>query len=30
MIGLCLVKARYAIPTWTRTVALVKEHWALL
>lgn len=29
MIGLCLVKARYAIPTWTRTVALVKEHWAL-
>jgi hypothetical protein len=29
MIGLCLVKTRYAIPTWTKTVALVKEHWAL-
>lgn len=29
MIGLCLVKARYAIPTWTKTVALVKEHWGL-
>ena len=29
MVGLCLVKAVYAQPTWTRTVALVKEHWAL-
>jgi Transposase domain (DUF772) len=29
MIGLCLVKARYGIPTWTKTVELVREHWAL-
>ncbi|HEV7482136.1 MAG TPA: transposase [Solirubrobacterales bacterium] len=29
MVGLCLVKARYAHPTWTKTVALVREHWAL-
>jgi Transposase DDE domain/Transposase domain (DUF772) len=29
MVGLCLVKARYALPTWTKTVALVREHWAL-
>ncbi len=29
MIGLCLVKARYALPTWTKTVALVAEHWKL-
>jgi hypothetical protein len=29
MVGLCLVKARYALPTWTKTVALVGEHWAL-
>ena len=29
MVGLCLVKARYAVPTWTKTVALVGEHWAL-
>lgn len=29
MIGLALVKARYALPTWTKTVALVGEHWAL-
>lgn len=29
MIGLCIVKSRYALPTWTRTVALVAEHWAL-
>ncbi len=29
MVGLCLVKAMYALPTWTRVVALVKEHWAL-
>ncbi len=29
MIGLALCKSLYAIPTWTKTVALVKEHWAL-
>jgi Transposase domain (DUF772) len=29
MIGLALAKSLYAIPTWTKTVALVKEHWAL-
>jgi Transposase DDE domain/Transposase domain (DUF772) len=29
MIGLCLAKSLYAIPTWTKTVALVGEHWAL-
>jgi Transposase domain (DUF772) len=29
MIGLRLAKSLYAIPTWTKTVALVKEHWAL-
>lgn len=29
MIGLCIVKARYALPTWTKTVALVREHWGL-
>jgi len=29
MVGLCLVKAMYALPTWTRVVALVKDHWAL-
>jgi len=29
MIGLCIVKSRYALPTWTRTVALVREHWGL-
>jgi hypothetical protein len=29
MIGMALVKALYAIPTWTRTVALVREHAAL-
>lgn len=29
MVGLCLVKARYAVPTWTTTVALVQEHWGL-
>jgi Transposase DDE domain/Transposase domain (DUF772) len=29
MIGLCVVKARYALPTWTKTVALVCEHWGL-
>ena len=26
---MCLVKAIYALPTWTKTVALVREHWAL-
>ncbi len=29
MIGLALCKSLYAIPTWTKTVALVREHWAL-
>jgi hypothetical protein len=29
MVGLCLAKSLYAIPTWTKTVALVREHWAL-
>lgn len=29
MVGLCLVKSVYALPTWTRTVALVGEHWKL-
>ncbi|MGN6276308.1 MAG: transposase [Solirubrobacterales bacterium] len=29
MVGLCLVKARYALPTWTKAVALVREHGAL-
>ena len=29
MIGLSLVKAKYALPTWTKAVALVREHWAL-
>lgn len=29
MVGLCLVKAAYSLPTWTRVVALIKEHWAL-
>lgn len=29
MIGLCIVKARYALPTWTKTVGLVREHWVL-
>ena len=29
MAGLCLVKSLYALPTWTKTVALVREHWAL-
>src|SRR5215211_6197616 len=26
MVGMALVKSLYAIPTWTRTVALVNEH----
>jgi Transposase DDE domain len=29
MVGMALAKSMYAIPTWTRTVALVKEHPAL-
>jgi hypothetical protein len=29
MVGLALAKSLYALPTWTKTVALVKEHWAL-
>lgn len=27
--GMALAKSLYAIPTWTKTVALVREHWAL-
>jgi hypothetical protein len=30
MIGIALAKSIYAIPTWTRTVALVREHAGLL
>jgi hypothetical protein len=29
MVGLALVKSLYTLPTWTRTVALVREHAAL-
>ena len=29
MVGVALVKSLYAIPTWTRAVALVREHAAL-
>src|SRR5207247_4106600 len=29
MVGMALAKSLYAIPTWTRTVALVNEHDAL-
>lgn len=29
MIGVALAKSIYALPTWTRTVALVREHVAL-
>lgn len=29
MMGMALAKSMYAIPTWTRTVALVREHTAL-
>jgi transposase, IS5 family len=29
MIGLCLVKSLYAIPTWTKVVELVADHWKL-
>lgn len=29
MVGLALAKSLYALPTWTKTVALVAEHWKL-
>ncbi len=29
MVGMALAKSLYSIPTWTRTVALVREHAAL-
>ena len=29
MVGLTLVKSLYALPTWTRTVALVRDHAGL-
>jgi hypothetical protein len=29
MVGAALIKSLYALPTWTRTVALVREHAAL-
>jgi hypothetical protein len=29
MVGLALAKSLYALPTWTKVVALVGEHWAL-
>jgi hypothetical protein len=29
MVGMALAKSIYAVPTWTRTVALVREHAAL-
>ena len=29
MVGLALVKSLYALPTWTRTVALVRDHAGL-
>ncbi len=29
MLGLALVKSLYTLPTWTRVVALVREHAAL-
>jgi hypothetical protein len=29
MVGLALAKSLYAIPTWTKVVALVGEHWKL-
>lgn len=29
LVGACLAKSLYAIPTWTRTVALISEHAAL-
>jgi hypothetical protein len=30
MVGMALAKSLYAIPTWTRTVALVREHSGLI
>src|SRR4051812_19815040 len=29
MVGMPLAKGLYGVPTWTRTVALVREHTAL-
>ena len=29
MVGMALTKSLYALPAWTKTVALVREHWAL-
>lgn len=29
MVGLALVKSLYTLPTWTRTVALVRDHAGL-
>jgi hypothetical protein len=29
MIGMALAKSLYSLPTWTRTLALVREHPAL-
>jgi hypothetical protein len=29
MVGLALAKSLYAIPTWTKVVALVADHWRL-
>src|SRR5437763_16322388 len=29
LVGACLVKSLYSIPTWTRTAALIAEHRAL-
>jgi hypothetical protein len=29
MVGLALTKSLYALPTWTKAVALVGEHWKL-
>jgi hypothetical protein len=29
MVGMALAKSMYAVPTWTRTVALVREHSGL-
>src|SRR5437667_9407930 len=29
LVGACLVKSLYALPTWTRTARLIAEHHAL-
>ncbi|MGV1047545.1 MAG: transposase [Solirubrobacterales bacterium] len=29
MVGLVLIKSLYALPTWTKVMALVNEHWML-